>query len=236
MPKPRLPLLAAATLLASTIASISLATPLAALANPTPIEHEWEEVHRDDMVTVYRKEVEGSDILALKGTGTLDAPMSKLWSVVMDAEHRSEWMEQVKEVEVVRQISPTDRIVYFHLSPPWPIQDRDLVVEEKFEVDRAAHKITMRFKSVEDASHPVRSDRVRAELYSGSFELASVDGGKRTEMTAESHADPKGSIPKFIVNLYQKSMPRKTLLKLLERSRDPAVTESAAARAAMAAN
>lgn len=195
-----------------------------AYAIPAPA-HEWEEIHHDDLVTVYRKEVEGSDVLALKGTGTLDAPIGKILGVVLDVKRRPEWMEQVKSVEVIREISPNERIEYMHLSPPWPVKDRDIVVDEKVEVDRAAHKITVRMKSVEDPSHPVRPDRVRAMLYSATFEVTPADGGQKTAMVAESHSDPKGSIPKWVVNFFSKNMPSKTLTKLLARVREPGVTD-----------
>lgn len=221
-----------ASLLCIASASASLATLPAALANPTPATEagNWQEVHRDELVTVYRKKIKGSDVLALKGTGQLDAPMGKILSVVMDAERRADWMEQVKSVEILKQISPTDRVVYMHLSPPWPIQDRDLVIRETVIIDKTAQKISILLKSVEDPSRPERSDRVRAIIHQATFELTPVDGGKQTAIIAESHADPRGSVPKFIVNLYQKKLPRKTLFRLLDRVREPDVTEHPLAR------
>lgn len=215
-----------------TLASLIFAASASASASPTPATaaSEWQEVHQDDLVTVYRKKVEGSDVLALKGSGQLDAPMGKILSVVMDAERRTDWMEQVKSVEVLKQISPTERVVYMHLSPPWPIRDRDLVIRETVIIDKAAHKISMLLKSVEDPSRPERDDRVRAIIHQATFVLTSADGGKQTAMIAESHADPKGSIPSFIVNLYQKKLPRKTLLRLLDRVRGSDVTEHPLAR------
>lgn len=214
------------------LACVSLTLSPGVFASPTPIKavSEWQEVHHDDLVTVYRKEVEGSAILALKGTGQLDAPMGKILSVVMDAEHRAEWMEQVEEVEILKQISPTERIVYMHLDPPWPIKDRDVVIHEKVVIDKFAHKISMLLKSVEDPSRPEREDRVRAIIHQATFELTSADHGKQTAMIAESHADPKGSIPNFIVNLYQKSLPRKTLVRLLNRAHETHIPEHPLAR------
>src|SRR4051812_44029251 len=118
-----------------------------AIASPIPVS-DWEEVRRDGVITVYKKEIEGSDVLAVKGVATLDAPFAKVLQVVLDAPHRSDWMEQVEGVEMVREISPTERIAYWHLSPPWPIRDRDLVIRETIEIDRAAQRFTLRMKSV----------------------------------------------------------------------------------------
>jgi hypothetical protein len=134
-------------------------------------------------------------------------------------------MEQVESAEIIKEFSPMDRIVYLHLDPPWPITDRDAVLRETLEVDRANKKITLRIKSVEDPSRPVRDDRVRANIRHAFFEITPIEGGKKTAMIAESHADPKGSIPKFLVNLYQTRLPRKTLLSLLVRTQKEDVKE-----------
>ena len=210
--------------LSSIFASLPLA-PQRAWGNPTPIA-EWEEIHKDDLVTVYKKEVEGSDVLAVKGVGTLNASFAKIVGVVLDAPHRSEWMEQVKGVEVLKEISPLERIAYWHLSPPWPIRDRDLVIREKVEIDPVTKTITLHMNSIEDPAYPPHSDRVRAELFDATFIATPIEGGLKTAMIAESHADPKGSIPKWVVNIYQKDMPTKSIKRLLEKVADPAVTES----------
>lgn len=186
---------------------------------------EWEEIHHDELVTVYKKDVQGSDVLAVKGVGTLNAPFAKVLNVVLDAPRRSQWMEQVQDVQVLRVVSPTERIAYWHLSPPWPIRDRDLIIRETVEVDRAAKRITLRMKSIEDPTHPERSDRVRAVLFDASFVATPVDGGARTAMIAESHADPKGSIPKWVVNIYQKDMPTKSIRRMLKRANEPGIAD-----------
>jgi cysteine synthase len=89
-------------------------------------------------------------------------------------------------------------------------------------------------KSVQDATRPVRDDRIRAELYDATFVATPVDGGAKTAMVAESHADPRGSIPKWIVNIYQKDMPSKTLRRMLDRISKVAVAESPWAREVLA--
>ena len=58
---------------------------------------------------------------------------------------------------MLREVSPTERIAYWHLSPPWPIRDRDLIIRETVEVDRAAKRITLHMKSIEDPAHLPRA-------------------------------------------------------------------------------
>lgn len=200
-----------------------------ASASVTP-PAEWEEIHRDELVTVYKKDVQGSDVLAVKGVGTLDAPFAKVVSVVLDAPSRSKWMEQVESVEILKVVSPTERIAYWHLSPPWPIRDRDLVIRETIEIDKAAKRLTLRMQSIEDPAYPPHPDRIRAELFDASFVASPVDGGTRTAMVAESHADPKGSIPKWVVNIYQKDMPTKSIRRMLKRANEPEIAEDLRAR------
>ena len=55
--------------------------------------------------------------------------------------------------------------------------------------------------------------------------LTAVDEGKRTKAMVEIHADPMGSIPKWIVNLFQKSWPRNTLIGMQQQLQKPDIPE-----------
>ena len=54
----------------------------------------------------------------------------------------------------------------------------------------------------------VESDKVLGELRLSEFILTPVDGGKATHILATIGTDPKGMIPKWIVNYAQKNWPR----------------------------
>lgn len=165
-----------------------------------------------------RKEVPGSDVLAYKGEAEINAPTAKVMSVLKDTERRHEWAYRIEEARVVQELSPTERIEYVHASAPWPVKDRDFVYHLQISYLEGPHKrIHVNIRSTDKGDVKQEDGRIRAEIYSGSFDLVPVAGGTRTRISAEFHADPKGKVPKWLVNLVQKSAPRKSISNLMKQ-------------------
>jgi hypothetical protein len=68
---------------------------------------------------------------------------------------------------------------------------------------------------------------VRGEITNSSYKLEVLGDGSKTRVTVQIMADPKGSVPKWIVNLIQKSWPRTTLQRLAAQSAKADVVEHA---------
>ncbi len=194
-----------------------------AIASPAPSE--WEEVSRTDDVTVYRKEVPGSPVLAYRATAQIDAPIAKVMGIVRDTIRLPEWTYRVKNAEIVEEISKNERIIYMHASAPWPVTDRDSVVRSIFEYDITNQQIQVRIESIEDPRRKEFSGKIRAWIYPSRFVFKPLDDGKKTHIVAELHGDPKGSIPKWVVNMIQKRAPVKTLQNLKKRVQDSSIEE-----------
>lgn len=173
----------------------------------------WERVTETSGVTVFKQEVEGSPVIAFKGIGVVNAPIARVASVVIDSSRAAEWMDSVVDARVVRQVSPFETIVYTHLKSPPLVADRDFVTHSKTEFDRANKRVTVRIHSVTDAGAPPTS-HVRAQILHSSFVLTSIEGGRKTLVVTEIHADPKGSVPSWVVNLFQRDWPVNTIVNL----------------------
>lgn len=195
-------------------------------AEPTP----WVEISNAEGITVYRREDPKTGIMAYKGEGVIDAPLGKILTLTRDIHRRTQWADRVKKAEIVEQISPLERIEYLQGSAPWPVKDRDVLVSARIEVDKAKRSIRFFARSVENPARPEDPDYVRAWIHSGNGELMPIDGGKRTRMSAEVQADFRGSIPRWIVNLVQKSAPRKTMKKLMAILKSENIPEDPLAR------
>ena len=78
-----------------------------------------------------------------------------------------------------------------------------------------------------DDSGAPKTDYVRGEFTYGTFTLTSIEGGKKTRVLAEVLADPKGSVAKWIVNLFQKDWPHKTIESLRKQVAKPDIKDQA---------
>lgn len=205
MPKSCFALVVAALLLAPSAHAKEALTPR------DPVGKEWEQISDDDEVLVHRKEVPGSDVIAFRGEGIINASIPKVAQIMMDTSRKLEWVAKIEEAKNIREIGFLERIEYNHTASGFfLVRDRDFVFHAKGDVDCKNQKLTFRLKSVEEPSVP-EGDHVRGWLNASEYRFTALDGGKKTHMVVEIHADPKGSVPKWLVNLFQKSWPRKTI-------------------------
>lgn len=203
------------TLTARLVALCMLSVPVLAMPSTSfaddPNHPKWEKVTSESGINVFKKEVEGSPIIAFKGDGVIDAPILRVASVLIDSSRNKEWMDRVVESTILEQKSPTERIQYSHIKTPPGLDDRDFVSHAKLNIDAQNKRLTFAIHSTTHASKPAGAGGiVRGELMGSSFLLVPV-GSDKTRVITEFHADPKGSVPKFIVNIFQKDWPINTI-------------------------
>jgi hypothetical protein len=177
----------------------------------------WEKFDVEDGIAVYRRDVEGTPLVALKGEGIVNASILKVASVIVDQKRAPEWIDSLAETKVVRKVSKTEQVEWDHIATPFVLADRDFVFKTKLNFDPAKKRVSLDYKSVNDPAAP-KTDYVRGIFVYGNFVLTSLDHGKKTRVSAEVLCDPKGSVAKWIVNLFQKSWPHNTIQSLRDRS------------------
>jgi hypothetical protein len=198
------------------------------LAAPPPAgnvkDPPWEKFDEDDGIAVFRREVPGSPIIALRGEGVVDAPILRVVSVLVDNSRATEWIDSLAETKVIRKISDDEFIHWDHIATPVILKDRDFVVDIKLSLNPKDKQISLDYHSVYDSGAP-KTDYVRGELSAGTFRLTSIEGGKKTRFLCEVMADPKGSVAKWIVNLFQKKWPHKTIQSLRKQVAKPDIKD-----------
>jgi hypothetical protein len=172
----------------------------------------WERIRSEDGILVFKKEVEGSPFVAFRGEGNVDAELLRVGSVIVDVPREKEWLDSVVEARILRKVSDTEYIMYSHLGTPVPMSDRDFVTDVTIQADPAAQTVTFHMRSVDDPSAP-KTRYVRATLIDSSFVISGAGQGT-THVVAEIHCDPKGSIPGWIVNMFQRGWGYNTLQSL----------------------
>jgi hypothetical protein len=205
------------------VASFALATPHDAAAQA------WSKVADSDGITIYRREVPGSSVIAFKGEGVIPAPLVRTASVVFDTSRAPEWIDSLAEARVVRRISDMEYVEYDHFKTPFVMKDRDFVTLNRMDFDPSRRAITIRIVSTSDPAAPLTS-YVRGELVSSTFVLTPTADGKGTYVSGDVHCDPRGAIPKWIVNFFQKDWPLSTLKSLRTQVAKADISENPAIR------
>ena len=215
--------------------ALSLVTALAlagAAQADGPAKPQWQQFDEEDGIRMFRRDVPGSDIVALRGEGFVAAPIGRVASVLVDRKRSTEWIDRLVKTKLLRQISETESIEWDHIKTPAPLKDRDFVFKSVISTDPGQKRVSFNYYSVTDPLAPETDDYVRGTFKAGKFELTMAtrknpDGSitKGTIVNAEVEVDPRGSVPKFIVNMVQKSWPHTTLMALRKQVAKPDIKD-----------
>ena len=185
----------------------------------------WTHVHDKHDVRVYRKEIPDSPVIAVRGIATIPYPLSEVYAAMADNVRSPEWVPMVSKKQTIRQIDADSRVEYARIEMPWPLRDRYTVARARLEI-LPGDVYSISYKSVDGEMED--EGRIRARLDSSTFYLR-PEGQDRTYMDITLLSDPKGAVPKFLVNTFQKDWPVKFLdglklqvAKLREEKTSPA--------------
>jgi hypothetical protein len=176
----------------------------------------WDLVKQEQDLVIYETKAPGSDVVAFKGRGVINQPVVKVAAVLLDGKHAREWVGHLEESHTVRRISPREYIQYNHIGTPFVMKDRDFVVRITIDVLPEQRAVHVHYQSTADPLAPP-TNYVRGEIIDSDFLLTSLEPKTTMVLEAKLHADPKGSVPKWIVNFFQKSWPGETFRSIQKR-------------------
>jgi len=177
----------------------------------------WEKVDTVDGVTVYRRSLPGSPIKSIRGVGVVDAPVAAVAAILLDERHSPDWINSLVEAKVVRHVQDNEYVEYNHVAMPFIVSDRDFVTLVHMELADEEGRVLITSKPVEDEFAPAKEKVVRGGL-TGRYLLEPIDEGQHTRLTVELHADPKGALPAFVVNFFQKDWAHETLVGIRKQA------------------
>lgn len=185
---------------------------LAILLPATARAGDWVKVKTSQGITVSKRET-GGPVVAFRGEGDVDAPLDAVATVIFDNTRATEWIADLKASRIVRWTGKDEFLEYDHAGMPPPFSDRDFVSSVKLETDRENQIVIFRYSPAIDEAVPPVKKYVRGELSSTVFTLTRLDDG-HTHVIAEVQCDPKGYVPKWIVNWVQSEWPETTFKNL----------------------
>jgi hypothetical protein len=181
------------------------------------VQNNWKKLYSKNGITVYSQKAPDSDVLALKASAILRAPMDQVLEVLRKVEISKEWIPHIDAKNTIKDFSDFEAITHSVNMLPWPLADRSLLLHNKLRIDREKKYLVIDIHSVDFDTNPIKKDRVRANLYCGQTFMRPV-GEEETEIELILFVDPRGHIPTWLVNMAQKSMPYNFLRALEEKA------------------
>ena len=183
----------------------------------------WEFVSQKEGIKVFRKAFPGSQIKGVGGEALMEGSIGKILWLLQDHERKHEWIDAFLEAKTLSEAGPLENVQYSLFSLPFPVSNRDFVFRNLYSVDPATNSVIIDVKSVTSKEQPEREGIVRGEILVGRYFLTPM--GDKTLLQAEYLADPKGFLPSWVVNIFQKQWPYKTLTAMRKQLKKDDIKE-----------
>ena len=175
---------------------------------------DWELEKNKDGIKVYTRSNSGSEVLEFKAIATINASRLSIARVIARVSDYPSWFPNCSEARLVEDISSTKRKYYYRLDLPWPASDRDAVMLLEVEVDDNKGITVLNF--TKSRGKPNVSGVVRMPAADGYWKLTSL-GKNKTELHYQFLADPGGSLPTWIINMFIVDGPYDAIIALKEK-------------------
>ena len=178
-------------------------------------ENKWELKKDEDGIKVYTRGVEDSNIKEFKSSTNINASSDILYNIILDVENYPKWIEDIDYAQ--KLYHKDDQIgMYYRLSLPWPIKDRDLAMVSNI-TRNADSSILFELGGKTDLI-TLNNEFIRITNIHGSWLIKPLDKN-RCEVNYRFLADPEGSLPAWVVNLFIVDGPFKTMQNLEQYSK-----------------
>jgi|GEM_PF-1914205 len=214
-------------------ASSLLLSVLAVLGRSSAVAHagpgQWQWLEEKRGVQLWTLDVPGRSLPGFRGQTVIKGTIDQIANEMLDAPHHKEWMHRCAESWIYQRSSDSRGVLYNRTSSaPWPVWDRDVVLDVHFDFGADHKTLTVRFKNRDDLLRPVPERVVRMPKLVGFYKMVQLEPNL-TSVTYQVEVDIGGSIPDWIADEVAKDLPYYTLLSLRERIEG--ITEEVPAKA-----
>ena len=185
----------------------------------------WELRKDQNGIQVFTRKAARGNIKELRVLCELDATEAQLINTLVNIGGYNSWVYSNKKSVILKTIDQLNIIYYTESHLPWPIKDRDLIVE--LNIASAGSGLNIQAKSIPDYL-PKNTDYVRVPYSLATWHVTPVTGNK-LKVDYTFSVDPGGSIPVWLVNATMTIGPYNSFLKLKDmlRSEQQPVLRSA---------
>ena len=151
-------------------------------------------------------------VFQYKAETSFEVPIEKAVTLILDVENAVNWVPYMGSVKVLsRDDQKGEFSLYMVLDFPFPLKDRDLVVQGKMRKD-AQGIISIQNKAVKKG-YPINPNYIRLTDYEGDWTFQRL-GNQKVKVSTYGYANPEGSIPLSFVNMFVQQQPYQMLQKM----------------------
>lgn len=175
------------------------------------VDNAWNLKKEANDIQIYTRDYPDSPVKEFLAITTTSSSLESVISVLDDIASYPKWFRNCKSVETIRRANDSTVANYVEISFPWPLSNRDGVWEETILIRNE----TVYYSEIKSRPElvPEKKNLVRMHNACGYWKVEKMKNGK-TKITQQFFADPEGSIPGWVVNLFLVDGPYDTFMNL----------------------
>lgn len=174
----------------------------------------WKLLKEENGISVFGSINGPSKFKSIRVACTLDGTYEKLIKILTDVPRHKEWVYKTKETKLLQTISPATIIYHSETAMPWPIENRDAVIQMVVYKENLPRFLKVTATSMPEAL-PKQKGKIRIPSLAVTWQVTAKEENKiYIEYVLE--VNPGGSLPAWVVNMYADKGPYESFKKLAE--------------------
>ena len=165
-------------------------------------------------VRVFTQDSSYSGFKMFRGEVQLSTSLQQALEFLKDPKKAPLWLHDCTESRLLESISSNHYTVYQVIKAPWPVQDRDYVLDIRVNRSASGKKAVIQVKALDLMDLvPLKKKRVRVTELTGTWTLSETSNNL-VNIVYQTEANPTGKIPAWLANAFVVDQPFNTLLNL----------------------
>jgi hypothetical protein len=166
------------------------------------IGQEWTLEKDKNGIKIYARDVADSQFSETKAICNFNTSKEEFLAFIWHIEDYPNWQSDYKISKIIESKNDFDKTIYFEFKAPWPVSNRDVVINMKQVIkDDATYAYT---KIAASEIKPI-DGIIRMSKYDGFWKIKEIENG--IEVTLQMSTNPEGKIPGFLIDFYKTTGP-----------------------------
>lgn len=177
-------------------------------------QRKWQLIKNEDGIKVYTRRSDSEKFKEVRADFELKASEDQLIALLKNVSRHKQWSYGTKKAYLISKKNTDTLIYYSEVSLPWPLSNRDLVIELSFKKDTLNKTLFIQAKSIPGILSE-KPNLVRVPFSLASWEVR-VMPDKLLRIQYTLSTDPGGTLPAWLVNFAASVGPYNSFEKLKE--------------------
>lgn len=173
---------------------------------------QWELAKDQNGIKVYTAKGVSGKFKDIKVEAVFPGSIQKLLGILTNIGYSKNWVYGAKDSYLINRISANEILYYSLTSLPWPVEDRDIPIRMRFNLNQNNSTLKVFATGIPNAI-PEKKGIVRIPYFNAFWDVRS-DGKNKLLISYILKMDPGGSIPAGVTNIFITKGPYETFYNL----------------------